>query len=185
MLRAHPGTRRSVLGSLFNSIFHMLRFDSGHRIPVNRRTVQLIVCGESYSTNLDICLLSEIDHDFFIHLIVEEDYSHNFREVELVAKAIAAAQANNAARWNQGLPRKDMLIPAMMMNGMQPAFYRIPVSLELADGVMGGNYPAHETIIQRCTTYSEKKNLYDPEFRKLAFKHFLLFRDVVNSVMDH
>ncbi|KAH0586279.1 hypothetical protein H2248_007526 [Termitomyces sp. 'cryptogamus'] len=172
MLRAHPGTRRSVLGSLFNSIFHMLRFDSGHRIPVNRRTVQLIVCGV-------------IDHDFFIHLIVEEDYSHNFKEVELVAKAIAAAQANNAARWNQGLPRKDMLIPAMMMNGMQPAFYRIPVSLELADGVMGGNYPAHETIIQRCTTYSEKKNLYDPEFRKLAFKHFLLFRDVVNSVMDH
>ncbi|KAH0586368.1 hypothetical protein H2248_007610 [Termitomyces sp. 'cryptogamus'] len=115
---------------------------------VNHHNVPFTVCDTSLWANPDICLLSDVEKQLYVHLVVEENKADSFGDTRLVANAIVVAQANNFARSGEILPRKDMVILGMLMIGMRPVSYRIPVSWELAEAAMGGSYPAHETIEQ-------------------------------------
>jgi len=45
-----------------------------------------------------------------------------------------------------------MTIPCITMSGTRPTFYLVPVTTELNDAVITGQYPATQTRILRCAT---------------------------------
>ncbi|KAF7371980.1 hypothetical protein MVEN_00056000 [Mycena venus] len=69
---------------------------------------------------------------------------------QLVAEAIAAFHSNNVTREQTlGLPPlPSKVVPGITMKGTSPIFFKLPISQELVSAVIGGVYPATETIVQ-------------------------------------
>ena len=64
------------------------------------------------------------------------------------------------------------------MASTRPAFYLVPVTMELSDAVMSGRYPATQTQVLVCHTVGVRAEtgMDDTEYRKLALKRFLAFK---------
>ena len=124
-------------------------------------------------------------------LVVVEDktvFNRGDPQPQVVAEAIAAYQANNTKRVASGLPALDaMTIPCITMTGTRPTFYLVPVTRTLSEAVMTGQYPeTHQTKVLQCATINmytrrSSEGMENIEYRKLAFKRFLAFKELANS----
>ncbi|KAF8954892.1 hypothetical protein BDZ97DRAFT_1862361 [Flammula alnicola] len=95
---------------------------------------------------------------------------------QVIAEAIAVFQANNAKREASGLPPLDaMTIPCITMTGTRPTFYLVPVTRELSEAVILGQYPMNQTKVLNV------EGMEDIEYRKLALKRFLAFKTLAKS----
>ncbi|KAF8836673.1 hypothetical protein BDN67DRAFT_973863 [Paxillus ammoniavirescens] len=58
------------------------------------------------------------------------------------------------------------------MKSTRPTFYLIPVTTELSNVVITGQYPATQTRVLRCVTVARRAStgMEDTEYRKLALK---------------
>ncbi|KAJ7731820.1 hypothetical protein DFH07DRAFT_847003 [Mycena maculata] len=118
------------------------------RVSRMRLDIRFVICGEERYADTDVCVID--DHG--IILLVQE---HKRREEtrspvpQLVAQAIAAFHSNNRQREQIfGLPPlPSKVVPGITMQGSAPTFFKVPVSQELVEAVMGGVYPATETIV--------------------------------------
>ena len=68
-----------------------------------------------------------------------------------------------------------MTIPCITMTGTRPIFYLVPVTRELSEAVLTGQYPAHTTKVNKCVVISNGGRLGEgmesPGFRQVAFRH--------------
>ena len=79
-----------------------------------------------------------------------------------------------------------MTIPCITMPGTTPTFYLVPVTKELSDAVITGQHPTSQTQVLSCITAAThhrriSDGMGDPDFRKIAFKRFLTFKDLAGS----
>jgi hypothetical protein len=114
-----------------------------------RRRAELQMGGEVKSAEADVCLI----HDSAILLLVQEDKASGRpprrAEGQLVAEAIAARQFNVAGGVVNG--GSTMVVPAIVMEGTYPVFYKVPVSAELDVSVRSLSYPGETTHVARCS----------------------------------
>ena len=118
------------------------------RMTRTRADIPLTICGEQCHTKTDVCVVEGDD----ILLLVQEDKRHKERkdpEPQLIAAAIAAFQANNTRRTRVlGQDAIDAkVMPGITMLGSSPAFYKIPVTKELAHAVALGQFPATPNVV--------------------------------------
>ncbi|KAJ6576507.1 hypothetical protein DFH09DRAFT_362087 [Mycena vulgaris] len=118
------------------------------RVLRTRKDIPFVICGEHRHAKMDVCIIDDVG----ILLLVQEDKRHadgGNPVPQLVAKAIAAFHTNNVTREQTfGVPPlPSKVVPGITMKGTSPIFFKVLVSQELAMAVMGGVYPATETIV--------------------------------------
>ena len=106
---------------------------------------------------------------------------------QVIASAIAAFQYNKRIRTRLGKPGLDSTrFPCIAMIGTRPIFYIVPVTEELSEAVLAGQYPASQTVVNKCVVVSSSGRLNEdmesPDFRLVAIQHFHAFR---KFVWDH
>ncbi|KAF6747964.1 hypothetical protein DFP72DRAFT_918202 [Ephemerocybe angulata] len=119
-------------------------------------------------------------------------------EAQVVAGAIAVYHSNNDARTAKGLPVVEaMTVPCISMEATKPTFYLVPVTKNLSNAVATGQYPASQTHVLQCATVAPpdrgqasnwaparygrvRDGMANPEYREIALRRFLAFRDVAN-----
>jgi len=73
-----------------------------------------------------------------------------------------------------------MTIPCIVMIGTRPIFYLVPVTQELSEGVVTGQYPPSSTVVNKCVAASNScrlsKGMETPDFRQVALQHYTAFR---------
>lgn len=79
-----------------------------------------------------------------------------------------------------------MTIPCITVVGTTPTFYLVPVTKELSDAVMTGQYPPTQTRVLKCVTDAGHQRrvsdgIADVEFRRIALKRFLAFKNLARS----
>lgn len=118
------------------------------RVVRSRVDIPLFICGEQHHAKTDVCI---VDTDEIL-LLIQEDKRHleeKDPEPQLIVEAIAAFQANNDKRTRilgqDAIAHKT--VPGITMTGTSPVFYKIPVTIELADSVLMGQYPPIRTVV--------------------------------------
>ena len=153
----------------------------GHAIPLN-------ICGRT-SRGADTCACLVYLPTFVLLVIVKDD-GHTRRtnaQARVIAEAIATFQSNNKERRVLGLDPLDIMnVPCIVMNRTRPTFFVVPVTTELSDAVIAGQYPTARTEVLRCTTEAAhvqgtEIGMEDTKYRKLVFRRFLAFKEVAKS----
>ncbi|KAJ7160967.1 hypothetical protein C8R46DRAFT_955893 [Mycena filopes] len=127
-------------------LFQELGYVPVGRVIRTRKNIPLVICGEKRHAKTDVCI---IDDDGMLLLVVQEDKRRN-PVPQLVAEAIATFYSNNLTREQTfGVPPlPSKVVPGITMKGTSPIFFKVPVSQELVTAVIGGVYPATETVVQ-------------------------------------
>ncbi len=153
--------------------------------------IPLHICGDAgRSAQMDLCLVHVIHGYTTILMIIQEDNpAINARDAEpqVIAEAIAAFQFNNAIRHRKHLPPlASMTIPCVTMVGTRPTFYQVPVTKELSDAVIAGEYPTKTTLVAKCVVSLSSQRLSDgmeaPDFREAALRYFVAFKTLAKSL---
>jgi len=77
-----------------------------------------------------------------------------------------------------------MTIPCITMVGTHPTFSQVPVTQELSEAVIGGQYPCQKTLVTKCVVPSlskQEEGLEVPGFRREALRHFVAFKTLARS----
>jgi len=144
-----PRLREASVDLFAYALLDATGFTSRRIHPFIRRPLPLLIGGEQRSAQTDVCLL----HDHTVLLLVQEDKSDagpaGYAEAQLVAEAVAARQHNVS----NGTISSDatQTVPAILMIGTYPVFYKIPVSAELSLSIASLGYPATETVVTKCS----------------------------------
>ncbi|KAK0457756.1 uncharacterized protein EV420DRAFT_476493 [Desarmillaria tabescens] len=73
-----------------------------------------------------------------------------------------------------------MTIPAIIMIGTRPVFYKIPVTQQLSDAIAMAQYPVSKTDVFKCVVAPHSRRLSEgmevPEFRREILQHYEAFR---------
>ena len=166
----------------------LLRFTSRLIFAFPRYATPLNICGRTRkSAQANTCL---VHHQAFVLLVLVEDNALTLRtkvQARVVAEAIATFQLNNKKREERGLDPLDIMnVPCIIMNRTRPTFFVVPVTTELSDAVIAGQYPAVPTEVLRCATEAAHIQgtvigMEDIEYRKLVLRRFLAFKEVAES----
>jgi hypothetical protein len=153
-----------------------------------RHIIRLSICGDiNKVAQTDVCLL---DRRSTILLVLQEDktvFNPSDPEPQVIAEAIAAYQHNNQRRAGLGLPMLEtMTVPCITMTGTRPTFYLVPVTQELSDAVITGQWPDVETKVVKCVTLAGhnrtlSEGMETPEYRKVAFQRMIAFKALAKS----
>ncbi|TFK41593.1 hypothetical protein BDQ12DRAFT_564494, partial [Crucibulum laeve] len=158
----------------------LLGFNDRHALLSMYCVIPLTICGDSKQTaQAGVCLLHNPTNMVLLVLANDKIVSNNNdAEASVIAGAISAFQFNNAKRGDIGLPRlKAMTIPCITMSSTCPTFYLVPVTEELSNAVIHGQYPANQTRVLKCVTVARhNEGMEDAEYRQLALKPFLAFK---------
>ncbi|KAH9969339.1 hypothetical protein BJV74DRAFT_784753, partial [Russula compacta] len=106
---------------------------------------------------------------------------------QVIAEAIAVHQHNNQRRKCMGLPTLNaMTISCIAMVGTRPTFYFVPVTRELSDAVITGQWPDVETKVLMCVTVAGphrrlSEGMEVLEYRRLAFQRMIAFKAIAKS----
>ncbi|KAH9959683.1 hypothetical protein BC827DRAFT_1213256 [Russula dissimulans] len=150
-------------------------------------TIPLMICGNGRHAQTDVCLL---DRGLMALLILQGDkavFNASRPEPQVIAEAIAVYQYNNDIRQTRGLPTlESMTIPCIIMVGMRPTFYLVPVTRALSIAVASGLYPETSTVVVNCVTLGHTHRISEgmemPEFRRVAFQHFVAFKNLAKEI---
>ena len=138
-----------VGGQFVRSLFLETGFSNKQTYPCMRRPLPFLIGGEQKSAQTDVCLV----YDDTVLLLVQEDKAKGklpgYGEAQLIAEAIAARQHNVIG----GMVRQSdtEIVPAILMIGTYPVFYKIPVSAKLNQSIASLHYPTIETVITKCS----------------------------------
>ena len=157
------------------------------RMAHTRADILLTICGQERHTKTDVCIVDSKE----VLLLVQEDKrwkESKDPEPQLIAEAIAAFQTNSTRTRILGQGHSPVVHKVMLgitLRGTFPVFYKIPVTIQLAQCVAQGVYPAERTIVHahipemaRPADLSEGMKPLDNRTTILAcyeaFKRFLL-----------
>jgi hypothetical protein len=140
-------------------LLETLGYASGRRVIVTRQALPLIICGTQCSAQTDVCICDEND---YLLLVQEDKRLENSEDPEpqLIAEAIAAYQRNNFIRDRVlHIPiRNEITFPGITLVGTSPTFYKIKITTELNDAVMGGTFPVNTVVVYRHTPRLPRRN---------------------------
>ena len=172
----------------------LLGFDEGNTIISIGHTIPLTICGQANCVaQTNVCLI-HCSAFFLLVLVVDKTLSNNLKtdaEAQVIADAIAAFQFNNNKCRDYGLDPLDfMTIPCITMSGTCPTFYLIAVTMEPSNAVITGQHPTTQTQVLQCATVPTHSGhtdtgMEDTEYRKVALKHFLAFKELAKSHWMH
>lgn len=176
--------RENAIDDFAIETLKLLEFNEHNSIIITRGYhIPLAICGDSNRTaQTDVCVLHR---PTLILLVLVEDKTELTKadpEPQIVAEAIAAFQFNNHKRASRDLPTlNSMTIPCITMAGTRPTFYLVPVTQDLSDAVINGQYPVAETKVLKCVTTARhirrvSVGMDDTEYRALALRRFLRFK---------
>ena len=183
---AHRGQETAV-GDFTKELLRVLGFEKRGSFLRSRFAIPLTICGDTARVaKTDVCLYHGTGT---ILLIIQDDKavtSNKNPEAQVVAEAIAAFQYNNDARVRLDMdPLETMTIPAITMIGTRPTFYKIPVTQQLSDAVISGQYPANQTVVTTCTFSPPSRRLSEgmeiPDTRREILKYYTAFKGVVEQ----
>ena len=83
-------------------------------------------------------------------------------------------------------PLKTMTIPCITMTGTRLTFYLVPVTRELGEAVITGQWPEVETNVLRCITVAgcnrwATEGMEALEYRRVALQRVIAFRAIAKS----
>lgn len=140
-----PRLGESSVDQFACALFDATGFTSRQVHPSTRRPLHLLIGGEQRSAQTDVCLI----YDRTVLLLVQEDKAGDqpagYGEAQLIAEAVAARQCNARILGEE----TTEIIPAILMIGTYPVFYRIPVSAELSLSIASLSYPEVETVVTK------------------------------------
>jgi len=175
-------SQESAVDDFAKELLRWLDFELPGTILRTRVSIPLLICGDSGRVaQTDVCLMADSST---ILLVIQQDKTVNSTkdpEPQVIAEAIAAFQYNNLARHRLGLqPLETMTIPAITMIGTRPMFYKIPVTQQLSDAVISGQYPVNQTVVTACVSAPSSSRVIEgmevPETREEILKHYLAFK---------
>jgi len=178
-------TQESFIDNFAAETLKLLGFNERGTTVSPRYIIPLTICGDANRVaQTDVCLLH--NRTLVLLVLVEDKTITNMTDAEaqVVAEAIAAFQFNNRKRKEHDLDALDvMTIPCITMSGTRPTFYLVPVSSDLSNAVITGQYPATKTQVLRCVTHNRRVStgMEDTEYRKLALKRFLAFKGLAKG----
>jgi len=185
---ATKATQESVIDNFAAETLKLLGFNERKTTVVMRYIIPLTICGDANRVaQTDVCLLYRPS---LVLLVLVEDkmiFNKTSPEAQVVVEAIAAFQYNNAKREASGLPSLNaMTIPCITMTGTRPTFYLVPVTQNLSNAVILGEYPATKTQVLKCVTIrvharTTSEGMENIEYRKLALKRLLAFKALAKS----
>jgi hypothetical protein len=158
-------------------------FTNRHILPSVRRPLRLLIGGEGRSAQTDVCLV----YNHCVLLLVQEDKAPgrpaDCGEAQLIAEAVAVWQYNVRS----GTLGEDAteVVPAVLMVGTYPVFYKIPVSALLNASIESLSYPAVETVVARCSPKVPRfenrygEGMYSLDHRAVILRHLEAFRRYV------
>ena len=179
-------TQESAIDDVARELLRLLNFEEKGTLLRSRYAIPFLISGDTGRiAQTDLCL---IQGSSTILLIIQEDktgFSQKDPKAQVIAEAIAAFQYNNLSRDQAGLDTvESMTIPAMIMIGTRPIFYKIPVTRALSDAVARAQYPAFQTTVFKCTVNPLSRRQSDgmeaPEFRQDILKHYNAFKAAGN-----
>lgn len=134
--------------SLFRQIGYLSK--PHKRFARTRKRIGILIAGEEKKSVIDLALIDEGEN---MVLVAQEDRRAIDKHAadpcaQIIAAAIATVNARNVRRKDVGLaPVTSITIPAIVMHGTAPTFYKIPVTNKLVRAIAAGEYPSEETII--------------------------------------
>jgi hypothetical protein len=122
-------------------LLETLGYDEGNRITFIRRALPIVISGVPYIAQADLCVM-DVDNQILLILQHTSLSSLKDPEPQIVAKAIAAYEANNEVRLSylNLPPLPHITFPAISMIGTKFIFYKITVSDALSVAVQRGRY---------------------------------------------
>jgi hypothetical protein len=191
---ATRATQESAIDDFAAATLRLLGFRAPNTTVATCYTIPLIICAEKRTAHTDACVIRR-PNTILLVLVKDKSIFDSTAALEVesqvVAGAIAAFQFNNAKRAENGRPTLEaMTIPCITISGTTPTFYLVPVTKELSDAVITGQYPTSQTQVLRCITIATyprrvRGGMADLEFRKIALKRFLAFKDLAKSHWQH
>jgi len=180
--------QETAIDDFARELLRIVGFEERGLILRTRHTIPLSICGDiSKVAQTDVCLL---DRRSTILLILQEDktiFNPSDPEPQVVAEAIAAYQYNNQKRQRMDLPAlSTMTVPCITMIGTRPTFYLVPVTKELSDAVITGQWPKAATEVVKCVTVAGhnrrlSEGMETPEYRRVAFQRMIAFKALAKS----
>ena len=181
-------SQESAVDDFARAFLRIVGFEERGLILRARFIMPLCICGDSNTVaQPDVCLA---DRRSMILLVVQGDkrnYNRPEPEPQVIAEAIAAYQHNNYTRERMGLPTlHTMTIPCITIEGTRPIFYLVPVTRELSDAVITGQWPSVETKVLMCVTVAGRhrplsEGMEVPEYRRVAFQRMVAFKAIAKS----
>ena len=187
-------TQESYVAGFAMETLRLLDFDGWTSSTVStRRTMPLIVCGETNPVPTDLCLIHAFSDTILLVVATDNTLTNRVNaEARAIAGAIAAFQMNNDRRIDCNLdPLDTMTIPCITMANTRPTFYLVPVTAALSKAVILGQGPTTQTVVFRCPTLGRPPQagadigMEDLEYRGQALRHFLAFKELSKSHWAH
>lgn len=190
---ATRASQENLIDNFTAETLKLLEFNElDNTLIMTRYIIPLTICGDANRVaQTDVCLLHYPSLVLLVVVVDKTVFSKSDPQPQVVAEAIAAFQTNNTKREASGLPLLDAItIPCITMAGTRPTFYLVPVTRELSDAVMTGQYPINQTKVLKCTTTGvharhSSEGMEDIEYRKVALKRFLAFKTLAKSHWVH
>lgn len=187
---ATKATQESAIDNFAAETLKLLGFNERKTTVVTRYIIPLTICGDGNRVaQADVCLLYRPS---LVLLVLKTIFNKTNPEAQVVAEAIAAFQFNNEKRGASGLlPLNAMTIPCITMTGTRPTFYLVPVTQNLSDAIILGQYPVTRTQVLKCVTTrvharttGTSEGMENIEYRKLALKRLLAFKALTKSYWE-
>jgi len=187
---ATNSSQETAVDDFARELLHIVGFEERGRILRTRHIIPLSICGENNTVaQTDVCLVDQRS-TILLLLVLREDktiFNPSDPEPRVIAEAIAAYQHNNQRRKCMGLPTLNtMTIPCITMVWTRPTFYLVPVTRELGDAVITGQWPEVETKVLMCVTVAGRhrrlsESMEVPEYRRVAFQRMIAFKAIAKS----
>jgi hypothetical protein len=158
---------------VINFTYHLLNMlgytgEDGDRIVRRHQDMPLFMCGQNTHAVADACVFHPRSET--VLLLIKEDTRPGGRqyhytpsrnggedeligedpEAQLLAQAIAVFQMHNRALRLMRLPPVETkIIPAIVMSGTAPVFYKFEITAGLVEAVQTSRYPPKATKVQR------------------------------------
>ena len=182
-------TQESAIDDFAAATLLLLDFDEHQFNTVaTRYIIPLTICGETRVVQTDVYLAYCPSTVLLVLMKDRIFFNETSSEPQMVASGkIAVFQDNNTKREARNeLVLEAMTIPCIKMVSTTPNFYLVPVTKELSDAVMTGQYPPTQTRVQKRVTVAGHQGciadgMADIKFRKLALKRFVAFENLARS----
>lgn len=164
----------------------LLGFDKHRAAIIPQLPIPLTVCGKTDPIQTVSCLV-HTHQQFILLVLVGGEAGAVGLEAWAIAGAIAAFQYNNNKRRDGRFdPLDAMIIPCITMTGTHPDFYLVPVTASLSNAIIIGRRPTTQTRVLHCSTIATHTQdasvgMEDTEYRKLALRRFLAFKELVQK----
>jgi hypothetical protein len=180
----HLASRARTGHDFAKCVLEVMGFDELGTVLRTRHDIPFTICGDNQVAETDVCL---VHLNSMILLVVQDRPSFNGSspECQVIADAVAAFQYNNHKLMDIGRePLDKMVIPCITMVGTRPCFYKVPVTKQLSDSIITGQYPHQPTFVTLCSPPPighASNSMQIPAYRRTALQYYDAFRELVKA----